>query len=71
MTNDLMLFFAHQGEEELSNVMFKAVVELQAIKLKVYGTKTIEYITIFQMNICFITFHFIAIIQMYTLWMQT
>ena len=34
VTNELMLFFAQQGEEELSDVMFKAVVDLQAIKLK-------------------------------------
>ena len=33
VTNDLILFFAQQGEEELSDVTFKAVVDLQAIKL--------------------------------------
>ena len=34
VTNDLMLFFTQQGEEELSDVMFKTVVDIQAIKLK-------------------------------------
>ena len=34
MTNDLMLFFAQQGDKEMSDVMFKAGVDLQAIKLK-------------------------------------
>ena len=33
VANDL-LFFAQQGEEDLADVMFKAVVDLQAIKLK-------------------------------------